>query len=361
MYKRLLLKISLFFIPFIFAILLFIVGVVFAYVIHTTDTGDIIDWTYQVNPMGENYLVTENCLDCSGEATAIQNAAATWNKAGAKFAFSYGGTTTINNDPSVQDGINCISWSSTYFPEGTTTLAETTYWYNTISGNISECDCVFNGRYTWSTAATTPSGQFDVESVMLHEFGHYLSLGHSTVPDAVLWEFIESGTQKRNLNADDIAGIIAIYGVIVVAPTLNEALDNPNLGFSTPGIAWRPETTTYYYGGSAAQSGLIPDYLSSSLQTTVVGPGSLSFYWKVSSQLDHDFLDFYVDTVRSARISGNVDWQKKTFSIPPGSHTLKWVYVKDSSGSAGSDCGWLDWVVYRRTGKIAPIMPLLLD
>jgi hypothetical protein len=365
MYKRVLLKISMWLISYLWAILLCSVGVVFAYVIDTTSSGDPIDWTYKANPMGEDYVVNENCEDCSGEAAAVQKAAATWSNAGAKFAFSYGGTTTIYNDPTVQDGINCISWSSTYFPAGSTTLAEATYWFNPNNGDITECDCVFNDRHTWSTAATTPGNQFDVESVMLHEFGHYLSLDHSSVPEAVMWYSTGIGTQKRTLAADDLAGIIAIYGAIVVGPTLNEALDNPNLSFSTLGkLGWWPETTTYYYGGSAAQSASIPDSLASPLQTTVAGPGNLSFYWKVSSQLDHDFLDFYIDTVRSARISGNVDWQKKTFLIPAGSHTLRWVYVKDSSGSAGSDRGWLDWVVY--TGPIpasntSSILPLLLE
>lgn len=27
-----------------------------------------------------------------------------------------------------------------------------------------------------------------------------------------------------------------------------------------------------------------------------------------------------------------------------GTHTLKWRYAKDESGSAGSDCGWVDYL-----------------
>jgi hypothetical protein len=361
MYARLLLKVSVSLIPHVLTILLFNVGFVFAYVINKTDTGDPIDWTDKANPMGENYLVNENCADCSGEATAIQQAAAIWSNAGAKFAFSYGGTT--NNTAPNQDEVNCISWSSTYFPVGSTTLAQTTYWFEYPSGNIFEADCVINDRKTWSTAAITSGGQFDVESVMLHEFGHFLSLGHSPVPDAVMWESIGSGVQKRTLHADDIAGIIAIYGAKVGGPTLNEALDNAKLSFTLGGDGnWFPETATYFYGGSAAQSGMIGNNQSSWLQTTVVGPGTLSFYWKVSSESDYDYLEFYIDGVRqSGHISGDVDWQKKIFSIGTGSHTLRWVYVKDDYVSGGSDCGWLDKVVYANLAKIAPILPLLLD
>jgi hypothetical protein len=364
MRKILLLKVSMLLVPAFLAILLFNVGLVFAYVIHKTTAGEPVDWTYQANPMGENYLVNENCADagCS-EAAAVQKAAATWSNAGAKFAFSYGGTTTTYTATNPEtDGVNCISWSSA-FDDGDTTLAETTYWYYVPSGNIYECDCVFNDKHTWSTAATTPGGQFDVESVMLHEFGHFLSLDHSEVSAAVMWPTIAAGVQKRTLSADDIAGIIAIYGPQAGGPTLNQALDNARLNFSVGGNGnWFPETATYFYGGSAAQSGTLENNQSSWLQTTVVGPGTLSFYWKVSSEAYYDYLEFYIDGVlQPGHISGNVDWQQKTFSIAKGSHTLKWVYVKDDLYSGGSDCGWVDKVVYTSLGKIAPILPLLMD
>jgi hypothetical protein len=197
---------------------------------------------------------------------------------------------------------------------------------------------------------------------MLHEFGHYLSLGHSVAP-AVMQPTVLIGTPRRTLTTDDINGIIEIYGAAAGGPTLNQALDNANLSFTLGGnVNWFPETATFYYGGSAAQSGAIADSQSSWLQTTVVGPGKVSFYWKVSSELNFDFLEFHIDGVRQpGRISGNVDWQQKIFSIPAGSHTIKWVYVKDSSVIAGSDCGWLDKVVYPAPAIIAPILPLLLD
>ena len=91
-------KVCRFLIPCVLAIVVLSAGLVSAYVINTYN-GNPIDWTYQANPMGENYLVNENCADCTGEAVAIRNAATTWNNAGAKFTFSYGGATNIANDP----------------------------------------------------------------------------------------------------------------------------------------------------------------------------------------------------------------------------------------------------------------------
>ena len=53
------------------------------------------------------------------------------------------------------------------------------------------------------------------------------------------------------------------------------------------------------------------------------------------------------------RISGTVDWQLKSYTVSTtGSHTFKWRYTKDSSGSIGSDCGWVDKVQW--TGQVPP-------
>jgi hypothetical protein len=220
-HKEFMMKLCRVLIPCVFAIAILSAGVVSAYVINTYN-GNPVDWTYQTNPMGENYRVNENCADSSGVAVAIQKAAHTWNNAGANFNFSYGGASTASGGPSA-DGINSIHWSSTYFPAGSTTLAQTTYWFSVPSGNISECDCIFNDNKIWSAAAVTPAGQFDVETVMLHEFGHYLSLGHSSAP-AIMQPTVPSAVQRRVLTTDDINGIKAIYGSLTrsgnIAPQL---------------------------------------------------------------------------------------------------------------------------------------------
>ena len=72
---------------------------------------------------------------------------------------------------------------------------------------------------------------------------------------------------------------------------------------------------------------------------------TLTFYWKVSSQENCDYLEFYIDDVLKDRISGEVGWQKKTYDVnSTGYHTLKWRYVKDGSDHDGSDKGWVDYV-----------------
>jgi len=78
------------------------------------------------------------------------------------------------------------------------------------------------------------------------------------------------------------------------------------------------------------------------METTVTGPATLSFDWSVSSELDYDFLTFYLDGVSQFAISGEVAFETKSVAIPAGSHTLRWEYSKDSSASNGADTGWVD-------------------
>ncbi|HEB35182.1 MAG TPA: PEGA domain-containing protein [Candidatus Aminicenantes bacterium] len=129
---------------------------------------------------------------------------------------------------------------------------------------------------------------------------------------------------------------------------ISEAVDNSDLAWSTGGDAdWFGQAGSYYYDGDALQSGAVSDSQLSYVQTTVTGgPGSLNFYWKVSSENTFDNLTFYVDGVEvpNYQISGEVDWEQKTYSIGGGSYLVKWEYKKDSSLSSGSDCGWLDKV-----------------
>ena len=139
-----------------------------------------------------------------------------------------------------------------------------------------------------------------------------------------------------------------IKSLISAPPSLNslsEALD-ASLSFTTGGSAdWFSQTAMFFHGGDAAQSGNISREQESWLRTTVNGAGTMSFFWKVSSEIDFDFLKFYIDGSLQDRISGSVDWHKMTYEITDTDlHTLEWRYIKDVGTDSGSDCGWVDKV-----------------
>ena len=130
---------------------------------------------------------------------------------------------------------------------------------------------------------------------------------------------------------------------------LGAALGNTALAFDTDGdAAWFVQTEVSHSGGSAARSGAIGDDGETHLTTTVPGPGTLSFWWKVSSERNYNRLSVSVDDRVKAFISGEQGWVRQTLTITEDdSHTIAWTYGKDGSASGGSDCGWVDDVVWK--------------
>ncbi|HDP74499.1 MAG TPA: T9SS type A sorting domain-containing protein [Bacteroidales bacterium] len=82
--------------------------------------------------------------------------------------------------------------------------------------------------------------------------------------------------------------------------------------------------------------------------------GIFSFYFKVSSEAKYDFFKFYIDDKLQGLWSGYVNWTKFTTILDKGAHQLRWMYVKDGSGNAGSDCVYIDDIVLPKcNGQLA--------
>ncbi len=129
------------------------------------------------------------------------------------------------------------------------------------------------------------------------------------------------------------------------------AVEAEALPWATGGNApWIGQFMVSTDGVDSAQSTIHGNSQQSWMETTVVGPGSLSFYWKVSCEDapadNYDYLAVIVDGVEQFRIDGEVDWEQRSVALTGGSHTVRWLYRKDASQSLGSDCGWVDQVTY---------------
>lgn len=128
---------------------------------------------------------------------------------------------------------------------------------------------------------------------------------------------------------------------------LHTALNTSNIVVSSRTAAqWYPQHAVTHDGVSAARSATIGGNTASSMRTLITnGPVNVGFWWKVSSQTNHDFLTFSIGGVAQASISGEVDWQRVSFNVPAGPHMLVWTYSKDAAGTSGQDAGWVDQFV----------------
>jgi len=101
----------------------------------------------------------------------------------------------------------------------------------------------------------------------------------------------------------------------------------------------------------AAQSFGIPGIVGvrSILDLHVPGPGTLTFWWKVSNNPTGIYdLRFLVYGGLQAVIRGEVDWQQVTVTIPAATYAyyqVQWVYDSGFDGP-WSNCGWVDQVQF---------------
>ncbi len=103
-----------------------------------------------------------------------------------------------------------------------------------------------------------------------------------------------------------------------------------------------------YEGVYSAKSGSIGDNEECvlSVNVDVMLADSVTFILKTSSQQNKDIFKFYIDNSLQGEWSGVGNWQKVAIPVNPGNYTFKWVYSKDDTGMAGSDCATVDFITF---------------
>ena len=119
---------------------------------------------------------------------------------------------------------------------------------------------------------------------------------------------------------------------------------------NTSPMPWTITTEEAFSGSHSLQSGAISHSSSTELilNYNVQADDQFVFYYKVSSENNYDKLYFYIDNNEQNVWSGNVEWTRAEYNVTEGNHTFKWKYQKDGSVSNGSDCAWIDYVVFPR-------------
>jgi endonuclease/exonuclease/phosphatase family metal-dependent hydrolase len=156
-----------------------------------------------------------------------------------------------------------------------------------------------------------------------------------------------------------LALLAPVVGLAQTIP-LGDAVDAPTLAWTSGGSAvWMGQTNVTFDTQDSAASGAILDGQESWLETSVTGPGVVSFRWKVSSESSYDLLECYTNGVLAvAGISGEVDWQPVQFFVGAGPHAVRWRYVKDVSLLSGQDRGWVDQVSFATVNPFITTAPV---
>jgi hypothetical protein len=156
---------------------------------------------------------------------AVSRAFATWEAVPtASITYQLAGVTAAA--PGSDDGSSVLGFRSR--PDLDRVLAQTSFLIDSSTGAMIESDIFFNSAFAWSTAAAGEAGRYDLESIALHEIGHFSGLGHSALgetelistggrrvlsAEAVMFPiaFASGSIAARTLKADDIAGISDLY------------------------------------------------------------------------------------------------------------------------------------------------------
>jgi hypothetical protein len=155
---------------------------------------------------------------------AIERAFSTWTTTGSSAVVSeFAGF--VSAEPSLDDGMSAIGFVPL---DEDTVLGETSFLIDEATGEIVESDIVLNSSFPWSLAPGGETGRHVVESIVLHEVGHLLGLGHSALGETELLDvdrrrliakgavmfpiaFPPGNIADRVLGTDDIAGVADIY------------------------------------------------------------------------------------------------------------------------------------------------------
>ncbi len=203
------------------------------------------------------------------------------------------------------------------------------YVYNENSEAISQASISLVGSSTYN-ASSNSSGYFTLDNIYTGQYTITISAnGYQTY------------IQDLQVTADSEP--LDIYMNESTAISFENELTEDWV--STSGISWTRTSDQAYDGNFSLKSSPIGNDATSDIQITIESQQAMiSFYYRVSSEEDYDFLNFYINGNLQAAWSGEIDWTYAEFPVPAGENNYRWVYEKDGYVQEGSDCAWIDFV-----------------
>lgn len=166
--------------------------------------GRVVDATWEA-PGPIPYFISDRV---SAEVTpedlrgAAERATTRWQSVtSARMRFAYQGFTSAS--PEALDGRTTLGFADR--PDLDRVLGATNFMIDAQTGHIVEADIFFNTRFRFSVSQNGEPDHVDLESVVLHELGHLLGLGHSAIGETE-----RSGSVRRVLGSGAVMFPIAL-------------------------------------------------------------------------------------------------------------------------------------------------------
>ena len=256
---------------------------------------------------------------------AVGRAFATWHAVStASISYQLAGVT--NAVPGRDDGLSTLGFVNR--PDLDRVLASTSFLVDMSTGALVESDIFFNSAFPWSVAPGGEANRFDLESIALHEIGHFNGLGHSALGEtelragggrtvlasqAIMFPiaFAPGSIAGRTLKADDIAGISDLYPAADFAPvagTVSGRVTKNGAGlFGAHVVAFDPAT------GSMVASFTLNDNGQFSIGGLSPGPRIVRV-----EPLDDADIDSFFDATRQVDVDFRVSFVDRVVIVPRG-------------------------------------------
>ena len=133
--------------------------------------------------------------------------------------------------------------------------------------------------------------------------------------------------------------------------TYDAALDGGRLSWTSGGAAnWIPQGEVSHDGQDAVKSGEVTGDDVSTLSTSVNGPGTLSWWWRLD-MTDCAGVDVFVDDAFKASLDYASDWTSAFVDIVgDGEHVVRFEFWNAGTAATMSDCAYLDQVSWTPEG-----------
>ncbi len=182
-----------------------------------------------VNPVTKavRYYIASDAYSASAEKREAEIAAVRacfdqWQSiSGSRLKFEFAGLVSPQGLDVREDNTNVVYWAktSTRVANGQMNISGLPAWTSVnfaADGSILEADIVLNGlQFTWFTDFNDTANQAQfIESVALHEIGHFVGLDHAVAGGATIFAGGNGITAQAGLSADEIAAMRFLYPIV---------------------------------------------------------------------------------------------------------------------------------------------------